>query len=214
MKDQPKTEPTTETPAVPVTRPTILLAPITEYPAYIHDQCGAIWGIPASLQGEGHKELIRVKTLDGSFVPASELDFFTIDGVIYLVHKYAAIDSTGASVDAIDYYRQERDTIEQVETIPQKPEPKRVAYNGVKWMIETSIINGVEFSYLYNKDEAMINRQGNHGGKGAYMGCWSEVTGFAELDSGILIMTDTGARFFRTDRADGNPVSEHGRLWK
>ena len=207
----PKTEPTEP---VPVTRPTILLAPIIEYPAYIHDQCGTLWGIPANLQGEGHKELIHVQTADGAIIPASELDFFTIDSVMYLVHTYQAIDSTGASVAATDYYRQERAEIEQVESIPQKPEPKRVAYNGVKWMIETSIINGVEFSYLYNLDTAMIQHQGSHGGKGAYMGCWSEITGFSELDTGILIMTDTGARFFRADRADGNPVSEPGRLWK
>ena len=114
----PKTEPTEP---VPVTRPTILLAPIIEYPAYIHDQCGTLWGIPANLQGEGHKELIHVQTADGAIIPASELDFFTIDGVMYLVHTYQAIDSTGASVAATDYYRQERAEIEQEceEDLPQ-----------------------------------------------------------------------------------------------
>lgn len=192
----------------------IILKPMPEYPAYILDQCDTLWGIPATLQGETQKVKIDVQQDDGTIIPMSELDFFTLDGAIYLVHKYTTTSSDNTAAEAIDYYKQEAGVIAQVDTIPDKPSSGRVTFSGSRWTIETSIINGVEVSYLYNLDPDMIAEQGNAGGKGARMGAWGMITGAVELDKGILIMTNDGALFYPVNRACGNPVSEKGRLWK
>jgi len=192
----------------------IKLNPLPVYPAYIKDQCGALWGIPATLQGEYDKVLIQVATSDGIAIPQSELDVFSIDGVLYLIRRYWSTDSKGKPAEAIDYYRQKANEIERVDSVPKKPVEGRITFSGISWLIETSIINGVEFSYLYNLDPAMISAQGNYGGKGAYMGAWGMISAAVELDKGILVMTRDGSRFFPQNRACGNPVSEYGRMWK
>ena len=192
----------------------ITLKPIAEYPAYILDQCNVLWGIPATLQGATQKEKIDIQKEDGTVIPMSEIDFFTLDGAIYITHHYQTTDSAGATADAIDYYKQSAGVIEQVETIPPKPAETRATFNGVNWTIETSVINCTEFSYLYNLDPDMIEAQGNAGGKGARMGAWGMISESVELDKGILIMTGDGALFFPVNRACGNEVSEKGRLWK
>lgn len=194
----------------------IHIAPIAEYPAYIHDQCGAVWGIPANLQGEYDKKQIHFATDDGTPVSQSEVDIFTLDGAIYITHTYSvAVENDGTPpVGCIDYYKQERGVIAQIDTMPPKPAESRATFKGVNWTLETSIINGTEFSYLYNTTPEMIEAQGNSGGKGAFMGAWPLVSAFVELDSGILIMTQDGALFFPQNRACGNEVSEKGRLWK
>jgi len=192
----------------------IILSPLPVYPAYIKDQCGALWGIPATLQGEYDKVLIQVATSDGIAIPQSELDVFSIDGVLYLIRRYWSTDSKGKPTEAIDYYRQKANEIERVDSVPEKPVEGRITFSGISWLIETSIINGVEFSYLYNLDPSIISAQGNYGGKGAYMGAWGMISSAVELDKGILVMTRDGSRFFPQNRACGNPVSEYGRMWK
>lgn len=199
-----------------------MLKPIPVYPAYIKDQCGALWGIPATLMGEYDKVHITVETTTGDPVDQNAIDVFIVDGALYVEHTYyAEPKDKGASreiaetpVECIDTYKQTGDTIELVKNAPDKPTEARATLSGVKWKIETSVINGEAFSYLYNLDPDMIEAQGNYGGKGAYMGAWSEITGYVELDRGILIMTPTGARFYPTNRAGGADVSEKGRLWK
>ena len=188
----------------------IKLNPLPVYPAYIKDQCGALWGIPATLQGEYNKVLINVSTVDGAPINQAELDIFTLDGSLYLTRKYIAPSGD----EAIDYYKQSGDTIAQIESIPTKPDEDRVTLDGVKWRIETSVINGTKFSYLYNLDAEMIASQGDSGGKGARMGAWGAITASVELDNGILIMTMNESLFYPINRACGNHVSEYGRMWK
>jgi len=212
------TVPTTTEPELTIPQEEIMekitLSPITKYPAYILDQCGTLWGIPATLQGMYDRVKIDISKDDGSIIPVSEIDFFTLDGIIYLIHKYTTTDSAGATADAIDYYKQTGGVIEQVDTIPTKPVETRASYHGTRWLLETSVINCVECSYLYNLDAAMIEAQGNYGGKGAYMKAWPMVSGYVELDKGILVMTQDGALFWPVNRAAGSEVSEKGRLWK
>jgi hypothetical protein len=221
--EEAEVQPKATTPIIEIPKPTIpqeeimektTLRSIAEYPAYILDQCNVLWGIPATLQGTTQKEKIDIQKDDGSVIPMSEIDFFTLDGIIYITHHYTTTDSTGATADAIDHYKQTSGIIEQVETIPPKPAESRATFKGVNWTIETSVINGTEFSYLYNLDPEMIEAQGNAGGKGARMGAWAMISESVELDKGILIMTHDGALFWPVNRACGNEVSEKGRLWK
>ena len=199
--DLPATQPVANVPAV--------LRPLPQYPAYIIDQCGTLWGIPSTLQGEYDKVHLTVETADGDPLPSSELDIFTLDGALYITRTH-----TVSGNPAIDYYRQTGDTIALVDSIPAKPVEARVRFDSPYWLLETSVISGVEYSYLYNRDPDMIKAQGNSGGKGARMGMWPMVSGFAVLDRGMLIMTPDGAKFFPQNRACGNAVSEYGRLWK
>lgn len=203
---EPTTEPTVTIPEPP--KP-VALRPVPAFPAYVLDQCGTLWGIPADLQGEYDKKRIIIETADGMTIPSNELDVFSIDGILYVIRDHV-IDGN----PAIDYYRQEGDTIALVDSIPSKPEESRVRFDSPYWLIETSVISGTEYSYLYNRDPDMIRAQGNAGGKGAFMRRYDSISGFAVIDKGVIIMTESGAFFWPVNRACGNAVSEYGRLWK
>lgn len=209
-QEEPVKEPTTE-PTTTITEPPkpVALRPIPRYPAYILDQCGTLWGIPESLQGEYDKVHIIIETADGVPIPSSELDVFAIDGILYITRTHT-VDGN----PAIDYYRQEGDTIALVDSIPSKPDESRVSLDSPAWLVETSVISGTEYSYLYNRDPDMIQKQGNSGGKGAFMRRYDRISGYAVLDKGVIIMTNEGSFFWPVNRAGGNPVSEYGRLWK
>jgi hypothetical protein len=109
-KTVPQEEPVKETEPVidpvttdiPETPKPVALRPIPRYPAYILDQCGTLWGIPESLQGEYDKVHIIIETADGVPIPSSELDVFAIDGILYITRTHT-VDGN----PAIDYYRQE-----------------------------------------------------------------------------------------------------------
>ena len=208
----PTTEPTEPT-EEPVTIPQeeIMIKAIKEYPAYIVDQCGTIWGIPQSFQGEYHKERIVIETTDGDAL--SGIDFFTIDGVLFIQHTYPT-ESSGETVTAIDYYRQESGIVSLVDSIPAMPPASRVAYDGTEWLIESSVISGVPVSMLYNRNPEIVASNGNYGGRGAWIRTFPEVNGFVVLDKGILVMTDTAAFFCPSNRTSLTEVAEKGRLWK
>jgi hypothetical protein len=213
------TEPEEEKPAEPI-KEEIMLKPIAVYPAYIKDQCGTLWGIPASLMGEYDKNRITVETAEGVEVPQSELDIYTVSGTVYIVHRYSVQeaendDGTAGSVtEYVDTYRQVKDTIELVESSPSKPEETRAVYDGLDWKIETTIVNGDTRSYLYSHNADLVNAMGNYSGKGAYIRWWKNITGFVVLDKGIVVMTSDGAYFVQWGRSSPEFVSEIGRLWK
>jgi hypothetical protein len=211
-QEEPMKEPTTETEptvTIPETPKPVALRPLPSYHAYILDLCGALWGIPADLHGEYDKVHLTIETADGIPIPSSEVDVFSIDGILYITRTHT-IDGN----PAIDYYRQEGDTIALVDSVPAKPEESRAHLDSPAWLIETSVISGTEYSYLYNRDTDMIQKQGNSGGKGAFMRRYDRISGYAVLDRGVLVMTESGAFFYPVNRACGNAVSEYGRLWK
>lgn len=204
---------TTDIPTTDQTKPVepkpVALRQLPSYHAYILDKCGALWGIPTDLQGEYDKVHLTIETADGVQIPSSELDLFSIDGILYITRTHT-VDGN----PAIDYYRQDGDTIALVDSVPAKPEESRVHLDSPAWLIETSVISGTEYSYLYNRDADMIQKQGNSGGKGAFMRRYDRISGYAVLDRGVLVMTESGAFFYPVNRACGNAVSEYGRLWK
>lgn len=209
-QEEPVKEPTTEpTATIPESPKPVALRPIPAFTAYILDQCGTLWGIPADLQGEYDKVHIIIETADGTTIPSSELDVFAIDGILYITRTHT-IDGN----PAIDYYRQEGDAIALVDSVPAKPEESRDRLDSPAWLIETTVLSGTEYSYLYNRDPDMIQQQGNAGGKGAFMRRYDRISGYAVLDKGVIIMTESGAFFWPQNRACGNAVSEYGRLWK
>lgn len=196
------------------TKEDILIKTIPNYPAYIVDQCGTIWGIPATLQGPLHKERIEIQDTDGNALP--NVDLYTVGGYIYVVHKYSTDDGKGASIENTDYYKQAigSDTIELVTEVPDKPAEERATLDSAAWLIETSVISGVTLSYLYNRNADIIKAYEYTGEKGVMICKRTRIIGFVALDNGILIMTENGAEFCRCNRASMGNVSEPGRLWK
>jgi hypothetical protein len=205
---------TTVTTEEPEPKEDILIKAIPVYPAYIVDQCGTVWGIPATLQGPLHKERISIQDTDGNEL--SNVDLYTTGGYIYVVHKYSTSDGTGATIENTDYYKQAIDatTIELVTEVPDKPAEERATLDSTAWLIETSVISGVTLSYLYNRNADVIKAYEYTGDKGVMMCKRTMITGFVVLDNGILIMAENGAEFCRCNRASMNSVSEPGRLWK
>ena len=193
-----------------------MLKPIPIYPAYIKDQYGALWGIPATLMGEYDKERITIETTEGVTVPASEIDMYTVAGDIYIVHKYTEPSGNEGEplIGCIDTYKQSGGAIELVQSAPDKPAETRAQYDGIDWHIETTIVNGAPSSYLYSRNAELMNAMGNYSGKGAYVRAWPMISGFVILDRGIVVMTDTAAFFVQWGRTSPEFVSETGRLWK
>lgn len=188
----------------------IMLKPIIEYPAYILDQCGTLWGIPSSLMGESHKERVKIETVEGEELPSSSLVFFVKSGVAYIAHEYT--DEKEKS--CVDYYAQELGTkiptLKLVDSIPVFPEADRVTVNNPEWLIESTVISGTEWSYLYNRNAAVWGGAG----KGEWICRKEKVTGYVILSGGIVIMSESGGEFCPSNRKALNAVSEPGRLWK
>ena len=200
-----ETEKETEKPKEPK-----VLKPITEYPAYILDQCGALWGIPSSLMGESHKERVKIETVDGIELPMTGIQFFTKQGVAYITHSYTDEDGK----QCVDYYAQElglkTPKIELVDSIPVMPEIDRVSFDSPQWLIESTVISGTEWSYLYNRNGAVWGGAG----KGEWICRKEKITGYAVLSAGILIMSSDGGEFCPSNRKSLNTVSEPGRVWQ
>jgi hypothetical protein len=200
---------TPEPPAAPIPEPiqeALMLKAIPVFPAYIRDQCNAIWGIPSDLQGEMHKVHITVETTDGDAVPQSELDLYTIDGVVYITHSRMVEGKT-----LLDTYRLESGRLILDDSAPSKPEEGRVVLDSPQWLIETVVINGVERSDIYLHGEVFGEKST---GKGFGPRTSSQVTAFVVLDNGLLYMTPNGAYFWPSNRTSIDAVSEYGRLWK
>lgn len=187
-----------------------VLKPIPIFPAYIVDQCKALWGIPAGLEGEMQKVKINVETTDGVAVPQAELDFYTIDGALYLVHERRLEDGK----TAIDTYKQVGDEIDYIESAPPKPAEARATLDSPQWLIETVVVNGIERTDVYNRNEG-LRVYGELTPKGFGPLSRAKVTGYAILDKGLLYMTQNGAEFWPTNRSGINPgISEAGRLYR
>lgn len=208
--EEPVIEPTIPEPEPEPIKEPIMLKPIIEYPAYIIDQCGTLWGIPLSLMGEGHKERVKIETVDGVELPTSSVQFFTSKGVAYFAHTYT--DEKGKS--CVDYYAQEfglkTPKVELVDSIPSMPEQIRAALDSPEWLIESTVISGTEWSYLYNRNAAVWGGAG----KGEWICRKEKITGYAVLSSGIVVMSEAGGEFCPSNRKGLNAVSEPGRLWK
>ena len=193
----------------------IMLQAIEQYPAYIKDACGTVWGIPPELTGEYMKKRLVFKTTDGVEIPHQEIDLYTVRGTVYIVHRYTTlVEGSDDPIECVDTYCQTGDTIAAVDTVPDKPAESRATYNGTDWNLETTVVNGVSFSYLYSRNVDLINSMGNYSGKGAYVRSWPMVSGFVILERGIVVMTDTGSFFVQWGRTSPEFVSEPGRLWK
>ena len=202
-----------EAPAEPIAdepqeRITPMINAIPAYPAYIVDQCGTIWGIPASLQGCTQKEIIHLSTDDGQEIPSSELTLFTLAGYIYITRNRNA-----DAGPVIDYYRQAIGStiVEVVDTIPPMPEEKRVTLDSSEWLIETAIINKAERTDIYNRHEL---RGYDKGAKGYGPISRNMVTAYVILDNGILWMSTSGAEFCPNNRLSADQIAEPGRLWR
>lgn len=187
-----------------------MLKPLPIYPAYILDQCHALWGIPADLEGEMQKVKINVETAEGIPVPQSELDFYALDGALYLVHSRTLEDGK----TALDTYKQIDGKIAYVESAPTKPTEARATLDSPQWLIETVVVNGQERSDIYSRNDGLSAMYGNPTAKGHGPITRSKVTGYAVLDNGLLYMTQSGAEFLPSNRMSVNPVSEYGRLYR
>jgi hypothetical protein len=226
-----KTEATTQERAVPVTEPVTepaqdtteatdtvkevkaLLKPIPVFPVYIHEHYGALRGVPANAKGQSDFVLIDFALSDGTEVSRTDIDFFTLDGALYITHKHTK-QVDGEMVEALDYYKQTGNDIELLDSIPAKPAEKRATLDGTKWLIETSVISGVEYSYLYSRDTEVIQSQGSAGGKGAFIARHLTLTGYAEIDAGLLIATGDSTLLIQQGRTCQIPVAEQSRIWK
>lgn len=186
---------------------------IPAYPAYIVDQCGTIWGIPASLQGCTQKEIIRLSTVETDNapsieIPSSEVELFTLAGYIYVRRNRTTSDG-----QAIDLYRQMigTDEIEIVDSVPDMPAESRVVLDTPAWLIETVIVNSQPRTDIYNRAK-LPGYKDNPKGCGPIIR--QMVTGYAVLDNGILWMSTSGAEFCPSNRLSAEQISEPGRLWK
>lgn len=189
-----------------------MLKPIPSYPAYISDCNGTLWGVPSTAMGVGHKERIQVETVEGESV--NGFDFYTIGGVIYLRHDYTLMEEGEEPLSFTDYYRQINGIIELVDAIPSKPAEKHATLDSSGWYIEAATISNVPFSYLYSRNQMVIYQNGEIPEKGAFIRRWSMISGYAELDRGLLIMTNDGGFFIPSNRTSPNEFSEVGRIWK
>lgn len=185
-----------------------MINPIPAYPAYIVDQCGTIWGIPAMLEGCTQKQIIHLSEDDGEEIPSSEISFFTLAGYIYITRN-----RNTDSGPVIDYYRQAIGStiVEVVDTIPPMPEEKRVTLDSSEWLIETAIINKAERTDIYNRHSL---RGYDKGPKGYGPISRSMVTAYVILDNGILWMSTSGAEYCPNNRLSADQISEPGRLWR
>jgi hypothetical protein len=189
-----------------------VLKPIPSYPVYIHDHNGTLWGVPSTAMGIEHKERIQVETIEGKVV--NGFDFYTIGGVIYLSHGYTLSEEGEEPVSFTDYYQQFDGEIELVDAIPSKPVEKHATLDSSDWFIESATISGVPFSYLYTRNPAIVDAMGGSIEKGAFIRRWPMISGYAELDRGLLIMTNDGGLFIPSNRTAPNEFSEQGRIWK
>jgi len=185
-----------------------MIQPIPVYPAYIVDGA-TLWGVPASLQGGMHRERIEVALEDGTPAPGSAR-FFILGGYVYLAIEQPATDKTGP---VIDYYRQAVGSkkVEIIEDMPAMPPEARIVLDCPAWLIETSTINGVEYSYLYNRAKVFGVDPPND--KGHFVCRRDRVLAFAMLDNGLLWQSEKGLEFCNSARKGPTEVGE-GRLWK
>lgn len=186
-----------------------MLKPIPLFPAYIIDQCNTLWGVPAALEGETQKVKINVETVEGVAVPQSELDFYTMDGALYLVHS-RQVDG----VETLDTYKQTDGAIAYVESAPPKPAEARATLDSPQWLIETVVVNGQERTDLYNRNDGLSPVYGPAINKGHGPVTRAKVTGYAVLDNGLIFMTPAGSEFWPSNRMSVNAVSETGRLYR
>lgn len=198
-------------PEQPPEEATPMINPVKEYPAYIVDRCGTIWGILSSLQGCTQKEVIRITEISESSnidIPQNEIQFFTLAGYIYIERFRES-----ATGPVIDYYKQAigSDIIEEVESIPECPIEERAILDTADWLIETVTINSRQRTDIYNRHEL---RGYDRGSKGYGPIVREIVSGFVLLDNGILWMSPNGAEFCPNNRLSADQITEPGRLWK
>lgn len=203
VEDPVATEPAPETPAE---RETPMIQPIPVYPAYIVEG-STLWGVPSSLQGPIHRERIEI-LLNDDTPPTGTVTFFTLAGYLYI-----SIESVAESGPIIDRYRQRFGNleVEVVDEIPPVPAEARVVLDSPAWLVETSTINGVEWSYIYNR--ATVFGEKPPTAKGHFVCLREKVTAFVVLDNGLLWQSEHGAEFCNAARKGASVVCE-GRLWK
>ena len=208
-EEQEQTEQTEQTAPEMVIPDPAKLSPIQVYPAYIVTDYGAIFGIPPSLMGEGHKERITITDVDGNTIHG-KISFYTVRGMLYIVREW--VDQVGT--EHTDYYAQDLSTavpeITLVDTAPKMPDVERVTFDSPEWLIKTVVLSGVEYSYLYNRHASVWGGSGD----GEWVCRKNKITEFVVLEKGILIMSEDGAQFCPANRRGLNAVGECGRLWK
>ena len=202
-------EQTEQTPDVVIPEPA-KLSPIPVYPAYIVTDYGAVFGIPPSLMGEGHKKPLTITDVDGNTLQG-KIGFYTVRGTLYVVHEW--VDPAGT--EHTDCYAQDLSIvdvpkIDLVDTAPKMPDDERVVFDSPEWLIKTVVLSGVEYSYLYNRHASVWGGSGD----GEWVCRKNKITGFVVLENGILIASEDGAQFCPANRKGLNAVGECGRVWK
>ena len=187
----------------------IVLKPIPVYPAYLQRDKSTIWGVPKHLQGITHREKVQLETVDG--LPVMCVSFFVDRGIAYITHEYTTDDGKAYT----DFYAQDLSSntpsIGLVDSIPNCPPLSRITLDSPEWLIETSVVSGVEYSYLYNRHAAVWGGAG----KGEWICRKQSITEFVVLDKGILIECEDGIRFCPSNRKSLSEVDEKVvRLWK
>jgi len=207
---EPIEDPTEESPEPepeqPAERNQPMIRPVPVYPAYIVEG-QSIFGVPSSMQGVTQREPINILLEDGSD-PNGDVTIFTDGGYLYI-----SIESATENGPVVDYYRQHLGTteVEIVDDIPPIPEETRAVLDSPAWLIETTTLNGVEWSYLYNRGVVFDEEPPNE--KGHFVCRRSRIAEFVVLDNGILWQSEEGIEFCNTARRGATNVCE-GRLWK
>jgi len=183
-----------------------MIKPIPVYPAYIVEGA-TLWGVPSTLQGTSHRERIEVQIEDGT-PPPGAMTFSIVGGYLYLY-----IDQRTETETIIDCYRQALGTltVEIVNDVPIWPAESRVVLDSPAWLIETSTINGVEWSYIYNRSPVFDEPAPVP--KGHFVCRREMASAFVVLDNGLLWQSEQGIEFCNTARKGASVVCE-GRLWK
>jgi len=193
-------------PEQPAERNQPMIRPVPVYPAYIVEGA-AIFGVPSSMQGVTQREQIKIFLEDGT-EPTGTVTVFTADGYLYV-----SIESSTENGPVVDYYRQQLGTteVENVDDIPPIPEETRAVLDSPAWLIETTTLNGVEWSYLYNRGVVFDEEPPNE--KGHFVCRRKRIAEFVVLENGILWQSEQGIEFCNTARRGATKVCE-GRLWK
>ncbi len=202
-------EQTEQAPEVIIPEPA-KLCPLPIYPAYLVTDGGAIFGIPSSLMGEGHKKPLTITDIGGNTLQG-KIGFYTVRGMLYIVREW--VDTAGT--EHTDYYAQDLSIVDVpeislVDSAPKMPDVERVVFDSPEWLIKSVVLSGVEYSYLYNRHASVWGGAGD----GEWVCRKNKITGFVVLENGILIMSEDGAQFCPANRKGLNAVGECGRLWK
>lgn len=191
------------------------------YPAYYVTDTGAIFGIPATLQGLKHKEKIEVLEVytdendDPATRPAPVHDFWITDGAIFVTIQYNEPPATEGEEPTIvqEHFRQAlgSDTIEATATPAEKPEIVRMVGSVPGFRVDEALREGVMVSELWNQYESFVT-DATPNGAGPFR--YPMIHAVERLDYGLVFGVGSELLYLPANRASVNSVAGAGRLWK